>query len=58
MEEKMREFQGKGAFITGGASGVGFALARAFGRANMRVVLADVEADALNAAVAELKARG
>jgi hypothetical protein len=27
MEENMREFQGKGAFITGGASGVGFALA-------------------------------
>jgi NAD(P)-dependent dehydrogenase (short-subunit alcohol dehydrogenase family) len=58
MEEKMREFQGKGAFITGGASGVGFALARAFGRANMRVMLADVEADALNAALAELKGQG
>ena len=39
----MREFEGKGAFITGGASGVGFALARAFGRAKMRVMLADIE---------------
>ena len=51
----MREFQGKGAFITGGASGVGFALARAFGRAKMRVMLADIEVGALKAALAELK---
>jgi NAD(P)-dependent dehydrogenase (short-subunit alcohol dehydrogenase family) len=42
VEENMRDFQGKGAFITGGASGVGFALARAFGRANMRVMVADI----------------
>jgi NAD(P)-dependent dehydrogenase (short-subunit alcohol dehydrogenase family) len=54
----MREFQGKGAFITGGASGVGFALARAFGRANMRVMLADIEVGALKAALAELKGQG
>jgi NAD(P)-dependent dehydrogenase (short-subunit alcohol dehydrogenase family) len=54
----VREFQGKGAFITGGASGVGFALARAFGRANMRVMLADIEAGALNAALNELKGQG
>jgi NAD(P)-dependent dehydrogenase (short-subunit alcohol dehydrogenase family) len=51
----MREFQGKGAFITGGASGVGFALARAFGRAKMRVMLADIEIGALKSALAELK---
>ena len=55
MEANMREFQGKGAFITGGASGVGFALARAFGRAKMRVMLADIEVGALKAALAELK---
>ena len=54
----MREFHGKGAFITGAASGVGFALARAFGRANMRVMLADIELGALNAALAELKGEG
>jgi NAD(P)-dependent dehydrogenase (short-subunit alcohol dehydrogenase family) len=54
----MREFQGKGAFVTGAASGVGFALARAFGRANMRVMLADIEAGALNAALAELRGEG
>ena len=54
----MREFDGKVAFVTGGASGLGFALARAFGRANMRVMLADIEVGALNAAVAELKGQG
>jgi NAD(P)-dependent dehydrogenase (short-subunit alcohol dehydrogenase family) len=54
----MREFQGKGAFITGAASGVGFALARAFGRAKMRLMLADIEVGALKAALAELKGEG
>jgi NAD(P)-dependent dehydrogenase (short-subunit alcohol dehydrogenase family) len=51
----VRDFHDKVAFITGGASGLGFALARAFGRARMKVMLADVEIDALENAVAELK---
>ena len=54
----MRDLQGKGAFITGGASGVGLALARAFGRAKMGVMLADIEADALRAALSELRDQG
>ena len=54
----MREVHGKVAFITGGASGIGFALAHAFGRANMKVMLADIELDALDSAVAELKSEG
>jgi NAD(P)-dependent dehydrogenase (short-subunit alcohol dehydrogenase family) len=54
----MRELQGKVAFITGGASGVGFALARALGRANMRVMVADIEPAAIDSAVAELKNQG
>src|SRR5262249_44025276 len=54
----MREFQGKGAFITGGGSGVGFALARALGKAKMRVMLADIELGALKDALAELKSQG
>jgi NAD(P)-dependent dehydrogenase (short-subunit alcohol dehydrogenase family) len=58
MGKAMREFDGKVAFVTGGASGVGFALARAFGRANMRVMLADVEAGALNSAVTKLEGEG
>jgi len=44
--------------LTGGAGGIGFALAHAFGRANMKVMLADIELDALNSAVAELKSEG
>jgi NAD(P)-dependent dehydrogenase (short-subunit alcohol dehydrogenase family) len=54
----MREFDSKVAFVTGAASGIGLALARAFGRAKMRVMLADIETDALNAAVAELQGSG
>lgn len=50
----MRELSGKTAFVTGGASGIGLALGRAFAEAGMKVMLADVEADALNAAVKSL----
>jgi NAD(P)-dependent dehydrogenase (short-subunit alcohol dehydrogenase family) len=49
--DSMREFQGKTAFVTGGASGIGLALGRAFAEAGMKVMLADIEADALAAAV-------
>src|SRR5579863_7076768 len=41
----MKDFKGKTAFITGGASGIGFGMARAFGRAGMNVVIADIERD-------------
>lgn len=42
----MKEFRGKTAFITGGASGIGFGMARAFGRAGMNIVVADIDRDA------------
>ena len=51
----MRDFHDKVAFVTGGASGLGFALGRAFGRARMKVMLADIDVDSLENAVAELK---
>jgi NAD(P)-dependent dehydrogenase (short-subunit alcohol dehydrogenase family) len=51
----MRDFHDKVAFVTGGASGLGFALARALGRARMKVMLADIDVDSLENAVAELK---
>jgi NAD(P)-dependent dehydrogenase (short-subunit alcohol dehydrogenase family) len=51
----VRDFQDKGAFVTGAASGLGFALARALGRARMKVMLADIDVDGLENAVAELK---
>jgi len=51
----MRQLAGKTAFVTGGASGIGLALGRAFAQAGMKVMLADVEADALAAAVKSLR---
>ena len=47
----MKDFRGKTAFITGGASGIGFGMARAFGRAGMNVVIADIEKDVAGKAV-------
>jgi NAD(P)-dependent dehydrogenase (short-subunit alcohol dehydrogenase family) len=52
------EFSGKTAVVTGGASGIGFALARRFLEEGMRVAIADVEQSALDAAVRELSAFG
>jgi NAD(P)-dependent dehydrogenase (short-subunit alcohol dehydrogenase family) len=54
----VREFERKVAVVTGGASGIGYSLARALGREKMRVMLADIEVDALDSAVAELKSEG
>ena len=54
----MRELAGKTAFVTGGASGIGFALGRAFAEAGMKVMLADIEPDALAAAVESLQSVG
>jgi NAD(P)-dependent dehydrogenase (short-subunit alcohol dehydrogenase family) len=51
----MRELAGKTAFVTGGASGIGRALGRAFAQEGMKVMLADIEADALAAAVESLR---
>ena len=51
----MRELAGKTAFVTGGAAGIGLALGRAFAQAGMKVMLADIEADVLDAAVKSLQ---
>src|SRR5215470_1344717 len=50
----MRELAGRTAFVTGAASGIGLALGRAFAEAGMNVMLADIEIDALQAAVKSL----
>jgi NAD(P)-dependent dehydrogenase (short-subunit alcohol dehydrogenase family) len=50
----MRELAGKTAFVTGGAGGIGFALGRAFAEAGMKVMLADIETEALSGAVNSL----
>jgi len=46
----MKEFRGRTAFVTGGASGIGLGMARAFGRAGMNVVIADIDLSAASAA--------
>ena len=54
----MQEFVGKAAFVTGGASGIGLALCRALAEAGGKVMLADIEEAALDAAVASLAGSG
>ena len=54
----MKDFKGKVAVITGGASGIGFALAKRSAREGMKVVLADVETGALAKAEQDIKALG
>ncbi|HLF78369.1 MAG TPA: SDR family NAD(P)-dependent oxidoreductase, partial [Dehalococcoidia bacterium] len=51
----MENLQGKVAVVTGAASGIGFALAERFAREGMKVVLADIEQGALDAAVQTLR---
>lgn len=53
----MQSFEGRVAVVTGAASGMGRAFAERFAHAGMKVVLADVEQEALHAAVQELKQR-
>jgi len=50
----MKVLTGKTAFVTGGASGIGFALARAFGREGMQIALADIDFEAARYAVERL----
>jgi NAD(P)-dependent dehydrogenase (short-subunit alcohol dehydrogenase family) len=51
----MKDVEGKTAFITGGASGVGLGMARVFADAGMKVVIADIRADFLEEAKALFK---
>jgi len=55
--EKLR-LDGRTAFITGGAQGIGLACAHALGEAGARVTLADRDEAALQRAVGELAANG
>jgi NAD(P)-dependent dehydrogenase (short-subunit alcohol dehydrogenase family) len=51
----MKDLRDKVAFVTGGASGLGLGMAKAFGREGMKVMLADIDAPVLAKAVQELK---
>ena len=52
----MDDVTGKVAFITGGASGMGLAMARSFSAAGMKVVIADIEDGSLEAVANEFAA--
>ena len=54
----MKLQRGDVAVVTGAASGIGHALAERFARAGLHVVAADVEVDALDAAVTQLAVHG
>ena len=54
----MTTVNGKVAFVTGGASGIGFGLAKVLGAAGARIVVADVEAGPAEEAVRALEKRG
>ena len=54
----MKEVRGKTAFVTGGGSGIGLGIAGAFVNAGMKVVLADLRQDHLDAALGEFRERG
>ncbi len=54
----MNDLTGKTAVVTGGASGIGLAMAQRFAKAGMKLVLADVEEPALDAAVSAFTAEG
>jgi NAD(P)-dependent dehydrogenase (short-subunit alcohol dehydrogenase family) len=53
----MKDLRGKTAFITGGASGMGLAMAEAFGREGMNIMIADIEASVAQAKAEELRAK-
>ena len=54
----MRNLKGKTAFVTGAASGIGLGMTEAFVAAGMRVVMADVDAAALENSSAGLRRAG
>jgi NAD(P)-dependent dehydrogenase (short-subunit alcohol dehydrogenase family) len=54
----MKDFQGKTAFITGGAEGIGFHVGRILARQGMRLMLADIDTGMLAQAVRTLQHEG
>jgi NADP-dependent 3-hydroxy acid dehydrogenase YdfG len=50
----MKNVEGKVAFITGGANGAGFGMAKVFAKNGMKVIIADIRQDSLDRAMADL----
>jgi NAD(P)-dependent dehydrogenase (short-subunit alcohol dehydrogenase family) len=51
----MKDLEGKVAFVTGAASGIGLAITTALAQSGVKVMMCDIEPDALDAAVAGLR---
>ena len=58
MTRTLEELRDQVAVVTGGASGIGLAMAERFGQAGMKVVLVDIDADALAREAERLTADG
>ncbi|HEU0221818.1 MAG TPA: SDR family NAD(P)-dependent oxidoreductase [Paracoccaceae bacterium] len=54
----MQELSNRVALVTGGASGIGLAIARSLAAAGMRVAIGDIDETALERAAAELRSEG
>ena len=54
----MEDVEGKVAFVTGGASGIGLGISKVFVKNGMKVVIVDMRQDALDEAVAYFKENG
>jgi NAD(P)-dependent dehydrogenase (short-subunit alcohol dehydrogenase family) len=54
----MHDLKGRVAFVTGAASGIGLGMTRAFARAGMHVMMADIEQGALAGAAQKLRDEG
>lgn len=54
----MKSWHGKAAVVTGGASGIGLAIARGLAARGVRIVLADIEQSALDVSVRALRSFG
>ena len=52
------DFEGKVAIVTGGGSGIGAAISRQLGCEGAEVIVADVDAEAANAIVTEIRSQG
>lgn len=51
----MKDLTGKTAFVTGAASGIGLGIATALAQAGVKVMMCDIEKDALDKAISDLK---